>query len=218
MPSTQEFPRPLPVQVVDRLGRYRRELQRWLRSGVRQVHSADLAARVGASPALVRRDLMMIGHRGSNGRGYDVQDLAQTVNQRLDEATHRSMVLVGLGNLGRAVLRETLRRQPDLRLVAAFTHPMPGCERAIDGIPVRGLESLEDVIHSEKVTAAVLAVADGEAQHVADRLVRSGVTSLLNLTSQRIRVPESVHIEDVDLGLTLLRTAFYGGGAMHGAA
>jgi len=210
--------RPLPAQVVDRLGLYRRELSHWLRSGVQQVHSADLAARVGATPALVRRDLMMIGHRGANGRGYDVRELSETVERRLAEATHRRMVLIGLGTLGRAMLRETAKRQPDLQLVAAFSRSMSGGERMLEGVPVHSLERLETVIGAEQVTAAVLAVADGEVQHVANRLVRCGVTSLLNLTSRRIRVPDSVHVEDMDLGLTLLRTAFFGGNALDGAA
>jgi len=210
--------RPLAAQIVDRLGRYRRELARWLEVGVTHIQSADLAAKVGATPALVRRDLMTIGYRGAAGRGYEVAGLAATVEDRLSLTAGLPLVLVGIGALGRAVLREASDRQPELRLVAGFSEDPLTSGRRIDGVPIHALRDLEAELAARPAAAAILAVQEAAAQDVADRLVAAGVTSLLNLTTRPLRLPPGIHVESVDLGLSLLRTAFFASNAQGGEA
>lgn len=202
--------RNLSSRVVGRLGLYRRELENLRHDGVTHVHSAELAASTASSAALVRRDLMTIGHKGSPVRGYDVKALAGAIDERLEPAHRQPVVLVGVGHLGRVVLQDVPRQLPVLRLAAAFDRDPSLVGRRICGVPVLDVNDLESFVIEHDVTAAVVAVPGRVAQRMADRLVAAGVTGLLNLTHTRLRTPSGVYVEDTDIGLSLERVAYFG--------
>jgi redox-sensing transcriptional repressor len=199
----------IPVQTIGRLSLYRRLLLDLSAGGMHQIYSHQLASAAVATPAQVRRDLMMIGFSGSPRKGYAVEELIGAVNEVLAQSVETSVALVGVGNLGRAILAYYTNRQPWVRFVAAFDRDPDKANRIIHGCRVYPIEQVEEVLGREGIRAAVIAVPAGEAQHVADRLVLAGVRSLLNFAPVRLHLPTGTFVDDIDMSMALDRVAYY---------
>ena len=199
----------IPLQTIGRLSLYRRLLLELLAGGMRQIYSHQLASAAVATPAQVRRDLMVIGFTGSPRKGYVVDELIGAINGVLAQSVETSVVLVGVGNLGRAILAYYTNRQPWVRFVAAFDRDADKANRIIHGCRVYPIDQVEDVLGREKIRAAVIAVPAGDAQQVADRLVLAGVRSFLNFAPVRLHLPTGAYVEDMDMTTALDRVAYY---------
>ncbi len=199
----------IPVQTIGRLSLFRRLLLDLSAGGMRQIYSHQLASAAVATPAQVRRDLMMIGFTGSPRKGYAVDDLIAAVNAVLAQSVETSVVLVGVGNLGRAILAYYTNRQPWVRFVAAFDRDPEKANRIIHGCRVFPFDQAEDVLGREGIRAAVITVPAAEAQRVADRLVLAGVRSFLNFAPVRLHLPTGAYVEDIDMTTALDRVAYY---------
>lgn len=199
----------IPPNTIARLSLYRRLLLELAASGAGQVYSHQLAALAVSTSAQVRRDLMTIGFSGSPRRGYDTQDLVAAINVVLARSVETSVALVGVGNLGRAILSYYATRQPWVRFTAAFDREPDRTGRVIHGCRVHPMEQLEAVLEREGIRAAVIAVPASEAQSVADRLVLAGIKSLLNFAPVRLHVPTGTFIDNMDMSTALDRVAYY---------
>jgi redox-sensing transcriptional repressor len=199
----------LPVRMVERLSGYRRHLRFWLGEARDRIYSHELGALVGSTPAQVRRDLMTIGFTGSPARGYDVAALVEKIGTLLDPPGHERMVLVGLGYLGRAVLRYISTTHPELPIVAAFDVAPDKVGRVIDGCRCYASAEIEDVLGEAGALVGIIAVPPEAAQGVADHLVQAGIRGLLNFTPVRLQVPPEVTVEDVDISVSLEKVAFF---------
>ena len=199
----------IPVQTIGRLSLYRRLLLDLSAGGMRQIYSHQLASAAVATPAQVRRDLMVIGFTGSPRRGYAVEELIGAVNAVLAQSVETSVALVGVGNLGRAILAYYTNRQPWVRFVAAFDRDPDKVNRIIHGCRVHAVDQVEDVLGREGIRAAVIAVPAAEAQRVADRLVLAGVRSFLNFAPVRLHLPTGAYVDDMDMTTALDRVAYY---------
>ena len=199
----------LPVQTIGRLSLYRRLLLDLSAGGMRQIYSHQLASAAVATAAQVRRDLMMIGFTGSPRKGYAVEELIGAVNTVLAQSVETSVALVGVGNLGRAILAYYTNRQPWVRFVAAFDRDPDKANRIIHGCRVYPFEQVEEVLGREGIKAAVIAVPAAEAQRVADRLVLAGVRSFLNFAPVRLHLPTGTFADDMDMSTALDRVAYY---------
>jgi len=197
------------VQTIGRLSLYRRLLLDLSTGGMRQIYSHQLASAAVATPAQVRRDLMMIGFTGSPRKGYGVEELIQAVNAVLAQSVETSVALVGVGNLGRAILAYYTNRQPWVRFVAAFDRDPDKANRIIHGCRVYPVEQTEEVLGREGIKAAVITVPAAEAQRVADRLVLAGVRSFLNFAPVRLHLPTGCFVDNVDMSTALDRVAYY---------
>lgn len=202
-------PHRIPVQTIGRLSLYRRLLLDLSAGGMRQIYSHQLASAAVATPAQVRRDLMMIGFTGSPRKGYAVEDLIAAVNAILAKSVETSVALVGVGNLGRAILAYYTNRQPWVRFTAAFDRDPDKANRIIHGCRVYPFDQVEDVLGREGIRAAVIAVPAAEAQRVADRLVLAGIRSFLNFAPVRLHLPTGVFVDDMDMSTALDRVAYY---------
>ena len=199
----------IPVQTIGRLSLYRRLLLELSAGGMRQIYSHQLASAAVATPAQVRRDLMMIGFTGSPRKGYAVDELIAAVNGVLAQSVETSVALVGVGNLGRAILAYYTNRQPWVRFVAAFDRDPDKANRIIHGCRVYPFEQAEEVLGREGIRAAVIAVPAAEAQRVADRLALAGVRSFLNFAPVRLHLPTGAFVDDMDMSTALDRVAYY---------
>jgi redox-sensing transcriptional repressor len=198
----------IPVNTIGRLSLYRRLLQEQLAAGGRQVYSHQLASLAVSTAAQVRRDLMTIGFAGSPRRGYAIQELVEAINAVLARSIETTAALVGVGNLGRAILAYYANRQP-IRFAAAFDRLAEKTGRILHGCRCYPVDDLAAVISREGIRVGVIAVPAVEAQAVADQFVLAGVTGILNFAPVRLRVPAGLHVENVDLMMALDRVAYY---------
>jgi redox-sensing transcriptional repressor len=198
----------IPINTIGRLSLYRRLLEEQLAAGTRQVYSHQLASLAVSTAAQVRRDLMTIGFAGSPRRGYAIQELVAAVNAVLARSIETTAALVGVGNLGRAILAYYASRQP-IRFAAAFDRVAEKTGRILQGCRCYPVDQMAAVILRERIRVGVIAVPAVEAQAIADQLVLAGITGILNFAPVRLRVPVGLHVESVDLMMALDRVAYY---------
>lgn len=189
-------------RAIGRLTLYRRTL-RELDEKMTHIFSHQLAKMVGVSAAQLRRDLMPIGYEGSPNRGYEVSGLLASLSQHLDGPGSHTVALIGVGNLGRALLPYFTARNPHLRVIAAFDTDPQKIDRIICGCRVYTLERLEEIIAAEHIKVAIIAVPRDTAIDCAQRAAEAGVTGLLNFAPIPLEVPRHVFVEHVDLTMAL---------------
>ena len=195
--------------TVGRLCLYRALLARLERDGVESVYSHQLATLAGGAASRVRRDLMAVGYDGSPTRGYVVSELLVSIGRFLDAPAREGVALVGVGNLGRALMAFFSGRRPNLAIVAAFDSDPDKAGRVIHGCRCHGMDGLAEVVRGSAIRVAILSVPAAEAQGVADMLIRAGVRGLLNFAPVRLRVPADVFVENMDMAVSLEKVAYF---------
>jgi redox-sensing transcriptional repressor len=195
-------------KTIGRLSLYRRLLTNTA-DEARYIFSHKLASLAGFTAAQVRRDLMEIGYTGSTTRGYDRAELAGAIGKFLDDPHGTQVALVGIGNIGRAILAYFAGRRPKLAIVAAFDIDPAKTGRVIHGCRCYLLSELPQVAAELDITVGITAVPASAAQDVADALVAAGVTGILNFAPHRLRVPPDVYVEDVDMTTSLEKAAYF---------
>ncbi|MDN5761242.1 MAG: redox-sensing transcriptional repressor Rex [Microlunatus sp.] len=199
----------LPPTTVVRMPVYLRELNLLSRSGVEVVSSGALAEAVGVSPAQLRKDLSHLGSHGIRGVGYDVSRLQTQLGREMGSAHEWPVAIIGLGNLGRALAGYSGFSSRGFRMVA-LVDPNPALVGTqVNGLPITDLSDLEAIVARTGAVIAVLATPADAAQAVADRLVRLGVTSILNFAATVLTVPGGVTVRKVDLGQELQILAYH---------
>ena len=174
------------------------------------MSSEQLAGLAGVNAAKVRKDLSYLGSYGTRGVGYDVDYLMREITQELGLTQDWPVLIVGLGNLGRALANyRGVRRPgvPDRR--ARRRRPRPRSARASARWPSRRSTTCPTIVAERKIAIGVIATPAHAAQEVADRLVEAGVSSILNFAPAVVAVPEGVSIRKVDLATELQILAFY---------
>ena len=196
-------------RVVARLSQYRRLLNVLAAEGATHVVSRELARLAGRTAAQVRRDLMALGYAGSSARGYEVAGLLSSIRDFLDEPGGQGVALVGVGNLGKALLTHFTGRRPNLAIAAAFDSDPSKANRTINRCRVWSMDRLKDVLTSRGIRVAIIAVPPEAAQPVAEALAEAGVRGILNFAPVRLRVPEGVYVEDLDMTVSLEKVAYF---------
>lgn len=198
----------VPKAVVSRLSLYLRELQRLLRDGRETISSTQLGKLLGFTDAQVRKDLAYFGQFGYPGIGYRCPELVAKVKEILGTNQPWPLAIIGLGNLGRALLGYRGFSQQGFRIVAAFDVDESKVGRQFDGIPVYHLDRLGEIVPQLQIRLAIIAVPAPAAQKVADVLVSAGVDGILNFAPVTITVPKQVQLEAVDLAIELEQLSF----------
>jgi len=194
---------------IGRLCLYRRLLNVLQGEGVRNTYSHQLAALAGCTAAQVRRDLMVVGYQGSSIHGYEVGRLIESLREFLDAPGGQGVALVGVGNLGKAILSYFAGRRPNLQIVAAFDSDPYKVNRVIHGCRCYAMENLHEVCRSQNIGLAIITVPAQAGQGVADALVKGGVRGILNFAPVRLRLPPHVHVEDIDMTVSLEKVAYF---------
>jgi len=193
---------------VGRLSLYLRRLEGFLRQGVLKVSSGQLGEALGITDAQVRKDLTHLGHLGQPGIGYPVRELIVAIRRVLGIDRDWTVVMVGVGNLARALLRYRGFQQRGFRIVALFDSDPGKVGLAVDGLTVHPPEAMAEVIAATGAELGVVAVPSEAAQGVADALVAAGVRGVLNFAPVVLRLPETVSLVSVDLTVQLEQLAF----------
>jgi len=194
---------------IGRLSLYRRLLYDLAENGTDHVHSHQLAGLAEVTAAQVRRDLMAVGCSGTPRRGYNVQDLIESIGELLDTPKAQAAALIGIGNLGRAILAYFVGRRPKLEIAAAFDVNPAKINRTIHGCRCYAVKRLVDVIKRRGIKVGIVAVPASEAQRITEMLVRGGVRGIVNFAPIRLHVPRDVFVEDMDMTMSLEKVAYF---------
>lgn len=193
----------IPKATVLRLSVYHRNLQGLLRKGTHIISSADLAHYTNVNPAQLRKDLSYFGKFGVRGVGYKVDQLAMRIQDILGLSKQWQMVLMGANQIGQALLQYSQFEKRGYNFVAAFDLDDINIGRSIGNIPVRPINTLEDIIRDNGIELGVIAVPSEKAQDAADMLVKAGIKGILNFSFSRITVPANIDIRNVDFTILL---------------
>ena len=194
---------------IGRLSLYRRLLLMLMLEGTDSVYSHELAKLAGGTAAQVRRDVMAVGYEGSPTKGYNTKELIKAISDFLDAPAGQRVALIGVGNLGRALLAYFTGRWARLTIVAAFDTDPTKVGRVVHGCRCYGLEKLDEVVEKENITIAVITVPAEHAQHVADKACSAGIRGLLNFAPVRLWVPAGTYVEDLDVSMSLEKVAYF---------
>jgi redox-sensing transcriptional repressor len=196
-------------KTVGRLSLYRRLLDGLKASGATSIYSHQLAHLAGVSATVVRRDLMVIGYTGSPNRGYEVETCLASIKRFLVGASRQEIALVGVGRLGRALLAHFSQYRPMLHITAGFDTNPGIVGTTVNSCPIYDVADLEKVVTSRGIRVAVMAVPPDKAQEVADKLVGSGVLSLVTFSAAALQVPDDVFVDYVDITSALESAAYF---------
>ncbi len=194
---------------VARLSLYRRLLASLRRDGVTHIYSHELARHAVVSAAQVRRDLMAIGYSGSPTKGYDLDLCLESIGAFLDGSARQEVALVGVGNLGRAVLTHFAEASPSVAIVAAFDRDPALAGTSEQHIRIFDASRMERIIRDLGIEIAVITVPAQSAQDVADVLVRAGIKSLISFAPVPLRLPNDIFVEYMDITAALESAAYF---------
>jgi redox-sensing transcriptional repressor len=198
----------LTGKVVARLSLYRRVLTDPSEPARSQIYSHELAKLAGVSSAQVRRDIMTISYSGTPNRGYEVKKLVDALATTLDHPTG-SIALVGVGNLGRAIIAFFAGGRHSLTIAAAFDSDPEKDGRLFFGCRCYSMDKLAEVVAAKAIKCAVLTVPAPDAQRVTDQLVEVGISGILNFAAVPLRVPPHIYLHNQDMTMALETVAFF---------
>lgn len=189
----------IPKATAKRLPLYYRYLKFLFDSGKKKVSSTELSEAVKVDSATIRRDFSYFGELGKRGYGYDVESLMTFFAKTLNEDRLTNVALVGVGNLGHALLNYRFHQSDSIRISAAFDVNPDIVGRILDGVPVYDASEMVEQIRAQHIDVAILTVPPAHAQENTDKLVEAGIKGIMNFTPIRINVPKGIQIQNVDL-------------------
>ncbi len=198
----------IPRKSIYRLSIYQRCLQRLRENQVETVSSEALARAAGVKSTQLRKDLAYFGQFGTRGLGYNVESLSRTISEVLGRTRLQPVILVGVGNLGSALLRYGGFRKEGFEIVAAFD-VNPRLRVGGTSIPVYSMDQLAEFVREHQVKMAILTVPANAAQQVTNTMVAVGIQAILNFSPTVIDVPESVVVNSVDLAVELENLSYF---------
>lgn len=197
-----------PKAVVGRVSLYLRQLEAFQRQGHTTVSSSQLGAALSIKNAQVRKDLAFFGQFGYPGIGYRIDELIIELRRILGIDREWPLALVGLGNLGRALLRYRGFRSRGFQIVALFDNDPQKIGQVHDSMAVEPIDALAKTIPARNVNLAILSVPADAAQRVADQMVACGILGILNFAPIPLNVPTTVNVVAVDLSIQLEHLAY----------
>lgn len=201
--------RAVPDATVARLATYLRVLGALGNDLIATVSSEELATAAGVNSAKLRKDLSFLGSYGVRGVGYDVTTLTEEIARTLGLTVHRSVALIGVGNLGQALAGYAGFATRGFRIAALVDADPARIGTTIRGLVVQSIADLHRIVTEEQIAIAVLATPAAVAQDVCDRVVAAGVTSILNFAPVVLSVPAHVDLRKVDLAAELQILSFH---------
>jgi redox-sensing transcriptional repressor len=199
----------LPQKTVERLSQYRNALLGCLQAEKYFIFSHELGNIVHVTPVQVRRDLMLIGYSGTLRKGYDIAELIKLISKILDPTEVQKIALIGMGNLGRAIISHFNGKRTQLTIVAAFDNDTNKTGRVINGVNCYRIDELPDIIKKENVNMAILTVPPEAAPEICKTLVNSGIKGIINFTGTPLKVSPDVFLEEYDIITSIEKTSYF---------
>lgn len=192
----------ISISVIKRLPRYYRFLQSLKENGIIRISSKELANRMGLTASQIRHDFNCFGGFGQQGYGYNVPELHAKIGEILGVGIERKTILIGAGNLGKAVCNKIFGVNSGFKLIGIFDKNEAICGNMIKGIPVRNIEYLENFCIDNKPVCAVICIPSNDMKELTDSLVNLGIKSFWNFSNYDIAMAhpevlvENAHLTD----------------------
>lgn len=193
---------------VGRFSLYLRHLERFEQEGLPTVSSSQLGEALGITDAQVRKDLGNLGPMGQPGIGYPTHELIWALRRKLGIDRPWAVVVAGVGNLARALLRYQGFKEQGFRFKGLFDTDPGKIGQAVEGLEILPMDRLAEVVRSTGAELGLVAVPAEAAQGVADALVAAGIRGILNFAPVVLRLPRGVSLVAVDLAIQLEQLAF----------
>lgn len=199
----------IPDVVIRRLPVYVRTLRQMLTEQVTSASSEELGLRVGVSAAQIRRDLSYFGRFGTQGKGYDIQQLELAVTRILHLDRQWAAALIGFGHLGQAIAQYQGFEQNSFRISTIFARNPDHIGQQVNGVIVLDASAITEVVREMGVRIGIIAVPAAAAQDVADQLIAGGVRAILNYAPVTLRLPDNVWTREIDPTGALQSLTYY---------
>lgn len=200
--------RKIPDETIGRLPLYLRKLQMFCEQNRRYVNSSEFADNLGVNPAVVRRDLSLFGAFGTPGVGYNAKKLLDQLRNILKLKGSQKTALVGVGNLGLALLSYSGFASFGFEIVAVFDSDPKKIGKMKKNIMVEDISGIK-TLKKRGIRLAIIAVPASDAQEIADNLIEAGVVGILNFAPSYLTVPNRVRVIRIDIAMDLARLPYY---------
>ena len=200
--------RRIPDETIRRLPIYLRGLLFLKEKGQKNISSRDLAEFIGAYPWQIRKDFSYFGDFGVRGIGYNIEKLAKEIKKILKLNVIQKAALVGVGNLGSAFLTYTGFGIYGFDVAAAFDIDPKKVGRKINDVIIKDVSNIQ-MLKKRRIKLGIIAVPRQAAQDTADKLVKAGITGILNFSPCYIAVPKKVKVITIDIAMDLARLPYY---------
>ena len=197
----------VPEATVERLSVYLRSIKRL--KDERVLPSQELAELVGTSDGQVRKDLAYFGEFGVPGQGYRVGTLKEEISRILGVDRVWSIALIGMGNLGAALLAYPGFKRQGFEIKVAFDNDLSKIGKVWQGVKIEDVEKISQILFEEEIKMGIIATPAQAAQAVANNLIEGGVKAILNFAPVRIVVPDRVKLRNVDLSIELEALSYF---------
>ena len=199
----------IPRATAKRLPLYYRYLNFLNNSGKTKISSTELSEAVKVDSATIRRDFSYFGALGKRGYGYDVESLLSFFKKTSNQDRLTNVALIGIGNLGHALLNYNFRQTNNIRISAAFDVKPELIGTIQTGVPVYSMDEMVEQLKLQQIEIVILTVPIEVAQKVTDQLVDAGIKGIMNFTPIRISVPNTIRIQNVDLAKELQTLIYF---------
>ena len=201
------MPLAIPRATIKRLFIYYRALLESRETEV--ISSEELSQFTGFTAAQIRKDLTYFGQFGTPGRGYTIKDLTHQLKAILGIDREWEVVLIGVGNMGRALVAYEGLKTQGFKVTQLFDSDPNKTGMFCAGMKIKDIKTLKEEIQSSAIKIAVLAVPANAAQEVTNLLLESGIKAILNFAPTRIVVPDGVNVLNIDITNELTRLSYY---------
>ncbi len=199
----------IPDIVIGRLPVYLRALSVMAAAGQEITSSHELGEKLGISSAQIRKDLSHFGEFGKQGTGYRISHLSDQLRRILKVDREWPVALVGIGDVGQALIRYGGFRDRGFRVALAFDADPEKVGQPIADLTIQDIATLPDVVREHNVLVAMIATPARAAQEVAELCVKGGVRAILNYAPINLAVPEEVYVQYIDPVTHLQRMTYY---------
>lgn len=201
-----KYSRVVPEPTVRRLAIYYRFLSNLFANGYTNITSSELGEKLGIPPTQIRKDLSYFGEFGRKGVGYNVSELVSSLRKILGINQNRKAVLVGAGNLGRALVNYQNFKKIGLQITNVFDNDLFVIGNYIGSIRVQSMKELAKTVQQEEIKIGIITVSPNAAQQVINQLIKAGIEAIWNFTTLKLQVPDHilVHDEDLSTGISTL--------------
>ena len=204
----------IPDIIIGRLPVYLRALQRMSEKGMKTTSSQELGDYVGISAAQIRKDVSQFGEFGKQGTGYSIPFLIEKLREILKVNQMWDIVVVGVGDVGRALARYGGFAERGFRVAMIFDADPSKIGQRVGEFAIEDTSNLIERVRAAKIKLAMVAVPAAAAQSVADMLVQAGVKAIVNYAPTVLSVPSGIHVQHIDPSAHLQRMTYYLNGSV----